>query len=324
MVTVIAVEFSPHGILHYLDVGDADYRPGDYVLYPTENGGEVCRVVWGPTAITVADDAVIPTCLGLAAALDLERDRTNRAVRAEAEQVARELIRHHDLPMRIVGVDYVDRSDDFDRQVAIYFQAPQRVDFRALITDLARSLHARIDLRQVASRDAARLIGGIGRCGRELCCTTFLNEIEPVSMRLARVQGLPANPMQISGACGRLLCCLHYEQRAYIDFARQAPSVGERVRTATDHTSGVVVGHNVPSESVDVRVESGEVVRCPLSEVCVQRPQLSLHPKPKPRPKPRAQSQQSQQQQPQATPKSRLKPRWGARTKEEESHDESR
>lgn len=265
MARVMAVSFEKYGTLHYLDPGDRTYAVGDWVLYPTPDGDEVAQCVWAPEEAgdTHPD---LPTCPGPATPADLERDAANRRHRADATGIAKDLISRHGLPMKVVGVDVLDRSPDFDRMVAIYYTAPHRVDFRALLGELARALSARIDLRQVGSRDAARLIGGVGACGRELCCTTFLTDFEPVSTRLARIQGLPPNPLQISGACGRLMCCLKYEHPLYVDFAKAAPPVGSEV--VVDGEPGIVTGHNVPSESVTVRQRSGEVVRCPLQSVC--------------------------------------------------------
>ena len=141
----------------------------------------------------------------------------------------------------------------------IYFTAPHRVDFRALVSELARSLHARIDLRQIGSRDAARLVGGLGNCGRDLCCATFLKDFEPVSLRMAKVQDLPPNPSKISGACGRLMCCLKYEHPLYAEFARTAPAMGEKV--ALEDGDGVVVGHQVPADSVVIRMNASGATR---------------------------------------------------------------
>lgn len=265
MARVMAVAFERHGQLHYLDPGDGQYRVGQWVRYPTESGVEIAQVVWAAQEVP-GELTDVPACGGAASDADLRRDEVNRAFRAEAADVARDLIARHGLPMKVVAVDYVDSLPDVDRLVAIYYTAPHRVDFRALLRDLARGLNARIDLRQVGSRDAARLIGGIGSCGRELCCTTFMVDFEPVSLRLARVQGLPPNPLQIAGACGKLMCCLAFEHPLYVDFHRRAPGIGERVTVGEE--DGVVTGHSVPSESVTVRMGSGEVVKCPLHSVC--------------------------------------------------------
>ena len=266
MSRVMAVAFEKHGQLHYLDPGGGRYRVGQWVRYPTEGGVEVAQVVWAAEDVPEPLADGVPVCQGLATDADLRRDEANRAFRAEAADVVRGMIAEHGLPMKVVGIDYLDSLPDVDRLVAVYYTAPHRVDFRALLRDLARGLHARIDLRQVGSRDAARLIGGVGSCGRELCCATFLNEFEPVSLRLARVQGLPANPLQIAGACGKLMCCLTYEHPLYVDFQRRAPGVGERVTVGDE--DGVVTGHSVPSDAVTVRMGSGEVVKCPLHSVC--------------------------------------------------------
>lgn len=264
----MAVAFERYGQLHYLDPGGRDYAVGDWVLYPTADGNELAQCVWAPEE-SRESFGHLPVCAGPATASDHARDAANRQVRRDSMSIARELIASHGLPMKVVGVDYLDRSADYDRLVVIYFTAPHRVDFRAILRDLARSLNARIDLRQVGARDAARLTGGIGSCGRELCCTTFLTDFEPVSMRLAKVQGLPANPLQISGACGRLMCCLKYEHPLYAEFHRTAPAIGSPIDV--DGERGVVVGHSVPAGKVDVRVPSGEIVRCPLESVCSVR-----------------------------------------------------
>lgn len=269
MARVMAVSFERYGRLYYLDAGDGDYQVGDHVLVPTDAGPEVAECVWAPEWVT-DDFGELPLCAGPAGPDDLERDATNKRRRAEARLVAKKLIKKHQLPMKVVGVDYLDHGTDFDELVVIYFTAPGRVDFRTLVGDLARSLRARIDLRQIGSRDAARINGGIGNCGRDLCCATFLKDFEPVSLRLAKVQDLPANPLRISGACGRLMCCLKYEHPLYADFARTAPPVGSRVETGAGE--GVVIGHKVPADAVVVRMrDSGMITSCSKASVCGSR-----------------------------------------------------
>jgi cell fate regulator YaaT (PSP1 superfamily) len=269
MSRVMAVSFERYGRLYYLDPGDADYTIGDRVLVPTDAGPEVAECVWAPEWVT-EDFGDLPRCAGRATEADLARDEANKRRRAEAKLVAKKLIKKHDLPMKVVGIDYLDHGDNFDELMVIYFTAPHRVDFRLLVSELARSLRARIDLRQVGSRDAARLTGGIGSCGRDLCCATFLKDFEPVSLRLAKTQDLPANPLRISGACGRLMCCLKYEHPLYAEFARTAPAVGSRV--STDHGDGVVVAHQVPADSVLVRMrDSGALTSCSRASVCGSR-----------------------------------------------------
>ncbi|QDP95146.1 hypothetical protein FOE78_03750 [Microlunatus elymi] len=269
MSRVMAVSFERYGRLYYLDAGEADYQIGDRVLVPTEGGPEVAECVWAPEWLT-EDFGELPRCAGKADDAALDRDTANKRRRAEAKLVAKKLIKKHELPMKVVGIDYLDRGTDFDELVVIYFTAPHRVDFRTLVSDLARSLRARIDLRQVGARDAARLTGGIGSCGRDLCCATFLKDFEPVSLRLAKAQDLPANPLRISGACGRLMCCLKYEHPLYAGFARTAPKVGSKV--STDDGDGVVVAHQVPSDSVVVRMrDSGAITSCAVASICGSR-----------------------------------------------------
>ena len=209
---ILGVEFERYGELHYLSVaGDADdFRVGDDVLYPTSGGPEVARVVWRGESAAEG----FPECLGHASAEDLARDVRNREDRERAKATAIDLIERHGLPMKVLGVDLIDRSEDFDRMYAIYYTAPRRVDFRALVPDLAYTLNARIDLRQVGSRDAAQLTGGVGRCGRQLCCLSFLPVLEPISLRTldSRSAAMPA-----TGVCGRLLCCLRYEDSPMCD-----------------------------------------------------------------------------------------------------------
>ena len=270
MARVMAVSFERYGRLYYLDPGEHDYRVGDHVLVPTESGPEVAECVWAPEWVDEEDFSELPVCAGLAGPEHLERDATNRRRRAEAKLAARKLIKRNQLPMKVVAVDFVDSGIDFDQLVVIYFTAPHRVDFRALVSELARTMHARIDLRQIGSRDAARLVGGLGNCGRDLCCATFLKDFEPVSLRMAKVQDLPPNPLKISGACGRLMCCLKYEHPLYAEFARTAPALGEQV--ALEDGDGVVVGHQVPSDSVVIRMSANGTTRsCSLAAACGAR-----------------------------------------------------
>src|SRR4051794_454967 len=270
MARVMAVSFGRYGRLYYLDPGDHDYSVGDRVLVPTDSGPEVAECVWAPEWVQEDGFSELPVCAGPAGPEHLERDATNRRRRAEAKLAAKKLIKRNQLPMKVVAVDFIDSGIDFDQLVVIYFTAPHRVDFRTLVSELARTLHARIDLRQIGSRDAARLVGGLGNCGRDLCCATFLKDFEPVSLRMAKVQDLPPNPLKISGACGRLLCCLKYEHPLYAEFAREAPAVGARVEV--DGEEGTVVAHQVPADAVLVRMkDSGAVSRCSRASVCGSR-----------------------------------------------------
>jgi cell fate regulator YaaT (PSP1 superfamily) len=262
---MMAVSFQRNGRLYYLDPGPYQPAVGTKVLVPTDAGPEVAECIWAPQWV---DDEIagLPVCAGIAEPGDLSRDESNRARRAEARVATRRLVRAHELPMKIIAVDYVDRSNVF----TVYFSAPHRVDFRALVKDLAGKLRARVELRQIGPRDEARLQGGIGPCGRDLCCATFLKDFEPVSVRMAKDQDLPVNPLRIAGACGRLMCCLKYEHPLYQDFRASAPRMGQTVETPDG--PGTVVGRNVPADQVIVKLaEDGRRTACPKASVCGSR-----------------------------------------------------
>lgn len=271
MSMVCAVVFAKHGRLYYLDPGPYSPQVGDQVLYPTDGGNEVGQVMWAPEH--AQDDMTgLPVMAGFATDDDVMRDEKHRSVRAHARIAAKKLIREHRLPMKLVGVDYVATVDAEGRgpTVVIYFSADHRVDFRELVRDLAKTMQARVELRQLSARDEARVMGGIGPCGRETCCSSFLKDFEPVSVRMARDQDLPLNPLKISGACGRLMCCLKYEHPLYQEFAATAPAQGERVTTPDG--DGVVVGRNVPSDTLVVRMdEGGKRTTCDKASVCGSR-----------------------------------------------------
>ncbi|MFF0572924.1 PSP1 domain-containing protein [Streptosporangium saharense] len=263
----MAVSFTRYGRLYYLDPGGHSPKIGDKVLVPTDAGPEVAECVWAPQWTSEEIDG-LPVCAGLAGEEHLTRDETNRRRRAEARSVAKRLIRRHELPMKVVGVDYLDTENVY----TVYFSAPHRVDFRLLVRDLARNLRARVELRQIGPRDEARIQGGIGPCGRDLCCATFLKDFEPVSVRMAKDQDLPVNPMRIAGACGRLMCCLKYEHPLYTEAQSRMPRVGAKVDTPEG--AGTVVGRNVPSDSVVVRLDDGgRRCACPSASVCSPRKQ---------------------------------------------------
>jgi cell fate regulator YaaT (PSP1 superfamily) len=262
---MMAVSFERYGRLYYLDPGPYSPTVGAKVLVPTDTGPEVAECVWAPQWV---DDEVtgLPVCAGLADGADLARDEGNRAKRAQARVAARRLIRDHGLPMKVIGVDFTGSPLLF----TVYFSAPHRVDFRALVRDLAGRLGGRVDLRQIGPRDEARLQGGIGPCGRDLCCATFLKDFEPVSVRMAKDQDLPVNPLRIAGACGRLMCCLKYEHPLYQDFHEEAPKLGEPVDTPDG--PGVVTGHSVPADSVVVKLTAdGRRKVCSRASVCGSR-----------------------------------------------------
>lgn len=264
-----AVSFNRYGRLFYLDPGDLRPAVGDKVLVPTDDGTEVAECVWAPQWVDEETDG-FPRLAGLATDQDLHRDQVQRKRKAEAKVAAKRLIREHGLPMKVVAVDHVLEPGTLDSaRATIYFTAPHRVDFRSLVRDLGATLHCRVELRQLSARDSARVQGGIGSCGRDLCCATFLTDFEPVTIRMAKDQDLPLNPLRISGACGRLMCCLKYEHPLYADSGTY-PTSGQRVETSQGPAK--VVSRHPPSETVTVRqISDGSVKRCALAEVCGPR-----------------------------------------------------
>jgi cell fate regulator YaaT (PSP1 superfamily) len=270
MPALMAVTFTRSGRLYYLAPGDVEARVGDRVLFPTTTSAEVCEVVWGPEEV---DDVIggVPVCAGVATDADIRRDDVNKQRRAEIQVVAQRLVRRHKLPMKVSAVDWNDVGHESGRATAtVYFTAPTRVDFRELVRDIANALDCKVVLTQLSARDDARVQGSIGSCGRETCCSTFLKDFEPVTVRMARDQNLPANPMKISGACGRLMCCLKYEHPLYDEFAATTPPVGAAVETPDG--TGRVVSHDVPRDQVVVRLDgTGRRSACDRADVCAAR-----------------------------------------------------
>jgi cell fate regulator YaaT (PSP1 superfamily) len=261
-----AVSFNRYGRLYYLDPGPFEPRVGDLVLVPTDEGPLVAECVWAPEPVD-EDTSGFPQLVGMAGDEDLRRDDEIRRAKADAKVAARRLIREHDLPMKVVAVDHVPEAASGAR-TTIYFTAPHRVDFRALVRDLGATLRCRVELRQLSARDSARVQGGIGSCGRDLCCATFLTDFEPVTIRMAKDQDLPLNPMRISGACGRLMCCLKYEHPLY-QTGSAYPPTGRQVETPEGPAR--VVSRHPPREAVPVPRPDGRVARCGLTEVCGSR-----------------------------------------------------
>ncbi|MFK3981501.1 stage 0 sporulation family protein [Micromonospora sp. NPDC050397] len=267
-----AVSFTRYGRLYYLDPGELRPAVGDRVLVPTDDGPEVAECVWAAQWVSEETDG-FPRLVGIAGESDLRRDELQRKRKAEAKVAAKRLIREHALPMKVIAVDHVLESSagtSSGSRTTIYFTAPHRVDFRSLVRDLGATLHCRVELRQLSARDSARVQGGIGSCGRDLCCATFLTDFEPVTIRMAKDQDLPLNPLRISGACGRLMCCLKYEHPLYQSFQASAPAIGTRVETPEGN--GRVVGHSVPRDSVVVRMDAdGSRTSCSRASVCGSR-----------------------------------------------------
>lgn len=259
-----AVTFTPNGQLHYAEPGELRPEVGDMVLLPTDHGPVAARVVWAAEYSPEETDG-FPVLLGKAGEADLAATEDLRKAKARAMVASRKLIREHGLSMKVLAVDPQTAAG----RIVIYYSSPETVDFRSLLRDLSATLASRIELRQLAARDAVRVTGAIGSCGRDTCCSTFLKDYEPITLAMARDQDLPANPMRISGACGRLMCCLKYEHPLYQDFKANAPAIGEDVDSPAG--LGRVVGHSVPGDSVVIKLADGSRQVCPKASVCGSR-----------------------------------------------------
>lgn len=258
MPTLVGVKlrFAPR-VLTYSVPDGVVVGSGDAVLVETERGAEIGEVVDGPTEVEKKPGSV-RSLTRAATAEDLERVAELRAEERAAMPVLRELIGKHGLDMKPVAVELMFDGD----KAVFYFSAEERVDFRELVRDLAARFKQRIDMRQVGVRDEARMVGGIGHCGEQLCCDRFSGDFQPVSIRMAKEQDLPLNPLKISGLCGRLMCCLRYEYDAYKDYKSRAPKRGAMIETPLGE--GKVVDLNTPKETVTIRVPEVGAMTVPL------------------------------------------------------------
>ena len=251
MKKVISVRFKASGKAYYFDPTGFDVREGDYVVVQTARGTECGEVVDGPR--DVPDSQVsreLKPIQRMADSVDVRRMEKNRADEKAAFELCSERIAAHKLEMKLVEAEYnLDRS-----KILFYFTADGRVDFRELVKDLASALHTRIELRQIGVRDESKMKGGLGICGQPFCCSRFLKDFQPVSIKMAKEQGLSLNPAKISGACGRLMCCLSYEHKAYEYLNSITPMNGSVVRTPDGE--GVVIEANPVSGMLKVRFAS--------------------------------------------------------------------
>ncbi len=267
MPTVIPVKFSYAARDLWFDAGQTGAQEGDHVICSTERGTEIGLAT---DAVREMDYAELNSRIGnatlkpvLRVATDADLDRADMLARKgdEALPVFRQLVSDSDLDMKPVGVEYLFGGE----KVVCYFAAEERVDFRQLVRDLSRELHERIDMRQIGVREEAAVIGGFGHCGQELCCARFGLSFEPVSIRMAKEQDLPLTSNKISGACGRLMCCLRYEFEAYRDFKGRAPKRNAVIDTPLGKAK--IVEYDTPKEQICLRIENGKVVRIPLGEM---------------------------------------------------------
>ena len=228
MADIIGVRFREAGKIYYFDPKGKKFERGQYVIVETVKGIELGEIVM--TNRILPDDEIPQPLRGIirpASEADLQRDMENREKEKKAFEICEEKIKLHGLEMKLVNVEYM-----FDgNKILFYFTADGRVDFRDLVKDLAYIFRTRIELRQIGVRDEAKKLGGLGICGRPFCCSTFLGDFQPVSIKMAKEQGMILNPTKISGTCGRLMCCLKYEQDVYSDLLKITPKIGAIVNT---------------------------------------------------------------------------------------------
>jgi cell fate regulator YaaT (PSP1 superfamily) len=223
-VIVVGVRFRPAGKIYDYDPGRLPLSAGDHVVVPTEHG-QALGTVATPPREAPRGSGPHQRVVKRADSRDFHRDDANRLRAREAQRLCLEQIRSRRLDMKLIKAECL-----FDgTKVVFYFAAPSRVDFRQLVRDLAHMLHTRVEMKQIGERDETKLTGGVGPCGRELCCSSWLREFQPVSLKMAKVQGLSLNPSKLAGLCGRLKCCLRYEYDTYLELGRALPSVGTHV-----------------------------------------------------------------------------------------------
>ena len=249
MYKVVGVKFKEAGKVYNFSTGPLSLKAGDHVIVETSRGQEFGTVVSNEVELN-EEEIVAPLkdIVRKANETDVERHETNLAKRDEAMKICQEKIEAHDLEMKLIDAEYT-----FDgNKIVFYFTADGRVDFRELVKDLASVFRMRIELRQVGVRDEAKMLGGVGNCGRGLCCHTWMTDFDPVSIKMAKVQNLSLNPTKISGICGRLMCCLRFENEVYAKLKKGMPNQGERVHTPDGEA--VVVDTNILESTVKTRL----------------------------------------------------------------------
>ncbi len=249
MIDVVGIKFREAGKLYYFDPAQVDVSCGDHVIVETSKGTEYGTVTEGIHQVSKGDIvAPLKKVLRIANEEDEQKHKDNIEKKAGAMEKCQEKIDKHQLDMKLVDVEYA-----FDNsKIVFYFTADGRVDFRALVKDLASVFRTRIELRQIGVRDEAKMMGGIGNCGRGLCCHDWLHAFQPVSIKMAKLQNLSLNPNKISGICGRLMCCLKYENDMYAELKKGMPSVGEKVQI--NEGPAVVTESNILEQKIKCRL----------------------------------------------------------------------
>ncbi len=264
MAEIVGVRFKRVGKVYFFDPAGIDLKINDHVIVETARGLELGQVVIAPNQVLASDvDKPLKPVVRKAEPEDIQHARDLEAKEKEALVECNKLINKLQLSMKLLSAEY-----NFDgKRLTLYFSAADRVDFRDLVRELATRLKVWVELRQTGPRDEAKMIGGLGRCGRPLCCASFLCEFAPVSIRMAKEQGLPLNPTKISGCCGRLMCCLVYESEQYHKMKEKLPKEGQQVTTPMGVAK--VVGTNPLKGAVSVKLESEAIVELPVSDITI-------------------------------------------------------
>jgi len=298
MAEIVGVRFKKAGRIYYFDAAGIDLEVNDRVVVETTHGLELGYVVISPKQVLVNEiTAPLKPVVRKAEEEDIKRAQETASKEEEALTECGKMITQLNLPMKLLSAEYNQETASKEEEaltecgkmitqlnlpmkllsaeynldesrLTFFFSAEERVDFRELVRKLTNRFKTKVELRQIGPRDAAKLVGGYGRCGRPLCCGSFLSEFTPVSIRMAKEQNLPLNPMKISGLCGRLLCCLGYENEQYQIMKDKLPKEGQQVSTPLGVAS--VIGGNPLKETVSVELKSGAVTELPLSEVTIQ------------------------------------------------------
>ncbi len=268
MADVVGIRFKRTGKVYYFDPAGIDLDVKDHVVVKTARGLEMGQVVVAPRQVLDSElKGPLKPAVRKAEPEDIKRAQELEQKTAEALAECGKWIEKLKLPMKLLAAEYNLSGN----RLTFFFSASERVDFRELVKELTICLNVRMELRQVGPRDGAKLVGGFGRCGRQLCCCSFLTEFQPVSIKMAKEQDLPLNPMKISGVCGRLMCCLGYECELYRAMREKLPKKGQRVMTNTG--AAVVVGGNPLKQTVLVELKSGATIELPVGEVTIEAEQ---------------------------------------------------
>lgn len=266
-VSVVGIQFRPTGQVADYDAGSIPLRIGDRVLAQVARGTALGTVVVPPHPVDARIARNLPRVQKRADHRELAREEANRRRAADAERICLHRIHERGLPMKLIKTEV---SYDGSKMIFFFF-ADERVDFRDLVRDLAQTLHMRIEMKQIGHRDETKLIGGMGPCGRELCCSSWLREFSSVSVKMAKEQGLSLNPSKLAGMCGRLKCCLRYEYDTYLELGRPLPAIGKSVESVKG--DGVVLRHNILKQTVLIRRREDDVeVEASLEDLVAKKP----------------------------------------------------